>query len=439
MKRKITKELLAWKTADKRKPLALHGARQTGKTFSVLEFAKSNYQNLVSIDFSAQRDIAAVFDGDIMPHALLPQLQARQKTMIEPGKTLLFFDEVQACPRALTSLKYFYEQAPEYHVIAAGSLLGVALGREEYSYPVGKVDALMMKPLDFEEYLWAAGEKDLAELIRQAYQENRPFGLHDYAIRLYRDYLYCGGMPEVVKMATATARTRGLPGALPQEVRRLQGLITESYLADMTKYASPLDSTKILNVWRGIPEQLAKENHKFQYTTIASSARAHQYEAPINWLKAAGLVEFCYRVSEGVAPLRAFMQQDFFKLYLLDVGLLTSLYNAEPADLEPSADKASRFRAGIAENFVMQQLIAAGIEPFYWGVPSKSEVEFVIRSKSGCVIPIEVKSGRNVGARSLEAYRIAHDPDYIIRCSTKNFGFENRIKSVPLYAAYCID
>ncbi|MDR2197230.1 MAG: ATP-binding protein [Coriobacteriales bacterium] len=432
MERKIDAALLAWKSARQRKPLVLNGARQVGKTFSVLAFAKAQFKNTVHIDFSARGDIAAVFNSDITPNALIPQLAARFKTEINPAHTLIFFDEIQACPRALTSLKYFYEQAPHYHVVAAGSLLGVALGHAEYSYPVGKADALTLRPLDFEEYLWAADERQVAELIRQSYEKDSVFGLHGHALGLLREYLFCGGMPEVVSHATQN------PGGAPQEIRHLQSLITDAYLADMTKYASPIDTAKILNVWRGIPEQLNKENHKFQYTTIASSARAYHYEASINWLKSAGLIEFCYRVNEGAAPLRAFAKRDHFKLYLLDVGLLGSLYALEPADLTPSDDKAAHLRGGIAENYVMQQLVASGIEPFYWGIPSKSEVEFLFRSDSGAIIPIEVKSGRNVTARSLEAYRNAYHPEYVIRCSARNFGFENGIKSVPLYAAHCI-
>jgi predicted AAA+ superfamily ATPase len=360
----------------------------------------------------------------------------RLKASIEPGTTLIFFDEVQACERALTSLKYFYEQSPQYHVIAAGSLLGIALSRKQQSYPVGKVDHVQLYPLDFEEYLWAEGEEELAELIRESYHTNKPLGLHEYAMGYYKNYLIVGGMPEVVRTTVSKDSEINM---FSTDTRTLQQAISNAYVADMTKYAGPLDGAKILNVWRGVPEQLAKENHKFQYATIASSARAYQYEAPVNWLKAAGLVMFCYRVNEGVAPLKAFMQQDFFKLYLLDVGILSCQYAAEPQDLEPNASKTARFRGGIVENYVMQQLTASGIDAFYWGTASKSEVEFVYRDSTGRVIPIEVKSGKNVTARSLEAYRKAYDPAFAIRISSKNFGFERGIKSVPLYAVFCIE
>ena len=307
MRRKIDRTLLDWKNSITRKPLVLKGARQVGKTFSVSAFAKMHFEHLLVIDFSAQKSMCALFDADITPKTLLPQLEVLSGVTIDPETTLIFFDEIQACPRALTSLKYFYERAPEYHVIAAGSLLGVALGREEYSYPVGKVDSLELYPLDFEESLWAWGEERLCDLIRTACETDAPFGLHDHAMSLYRRYLLVGGMPEAVRASAL--------GAQQHEVRSIQNAIADAYLADMTKYASPLDGAKILNVWRSVPEQLVKENHKFQYTTIASSARAFQYEAPINWLHAAGLVLFCYRVSEGRKPLRSFAEHDYFKLY----------------------------------------------------------------------------------------------------------------------------
>ena len=430
LKRRIDAELLAWKVSPSRKPLVVHGARQVGKTHSVLAFAEHAFERVIYIDFSAQKDLCALFDGDITPEALLPQIEAASGVDFDPATTLVFFDEVQACPRALTALKYFYERAPECYVIAAGSLLGVALGRGEYSYPVGKVDTLTLHPLDFEEFLWASGEEKLASLIEKAYASDALFGLHERALQLYRSYLLVGGLPEAVLAHVEGAR---LPA-----VRSIQQGIADAYLADMTKYASPLDSSKILNVWRSVPEQLAKENHKFQYATIASSARAFQYGAPINWLHAAGLISFCYRVSEGRKPLRAFAEHDFFKLYVLDVGFLTMLQGLDASDLEPASDKGSRFRGGVAENYVMQQLRASGVEPFYWGTASKAEVDFVVQLEGEGAIPIEVKSGANVSARSLEAYRKAYDPPVVLRLSTKNFGFERGIKSVPLYAAHCI-
>lgn len=430
MRRKIDARLEAWLSSSHRKPLVLNGARQVGKTYSVLRFGNARFAKVVHIDFSAQESYRRLFAGDLTPDTLIPQISALAKAPVEPGSTLLFFDEVQACPRALTSLKYFCERAPEYHVIAAGSLLGVSLARQDYSFPVGKVDQLSLYPLDFEEYLWARGEDILCGLVRECFSENKPLGVHERAMELYRDYLMVGGMPEAV--------VRFIEERDFASVRRVQSLLVDGCLADMTKYASPIDSAKVLSVWRSVPEQLAKENHKFQYATIASSARAHQYEAAVNWLRAAGMVEFCCRVSKGRKPLRAFAERDFFKLYLLDVGILSYLQGIDLEDLMPKADKASRLRGGIVENYAMQQLVAAGVEPFYWGTASRAEVDFVVQLK-GEAVPIEVKSGENVSSRSLEAYRKAYEPPYVLRLSAKNFGFERGIRSVPLYAAFCME
>ena len=430
MRRKIEATLEEWKSRSGRKPLVVNGARQVGKTYSILKFGRERFDNTVHIDFSAQANVKALFDGDIRPSELLPLLRVAAGQPIDPESTLLFFDEVQACPRALTSLKYFCEQAPEYCIIAAGSLLGVALGREDYSYPVGKVDQVRMHPLDFEEYLWALDEGALSRAIATSFEQCAPFPLHDQAMDRYRDYLLVGGMPEVVANHIEEA---GWP-----RMREVQRSILDAYLADMTKYASPLDSAKILNVWRAVPEQLAKENHKFQFSTIASSARAHQYEAPINWLAAAGLVTFCYRVSEGVRPLGAFAEHDFFKLYLIDCGLLAATMGLGPSDVLPALDKGSRMRGGLTENYVMQQLVANGAEPFYWGTSSKAEVDFIVQSPEGAPIPIEVKSGSNVTARSLASYRKKYEPPFVARVSGRNFGNEGGIRSVPLYAAWCL-
>lgn len=430
MRRKIDEKLISWARRPDRKPLVLHGARQVGKTYSVLHLAEKEFVNCVYVDFSAQPRAAAVFEGDITPDKVVPQLEALTRETISPGKTLVFFDEIQTCPRALTSLKYFNERAPEYHVIAAGSLLGVSLGRMDYSFPVGQVDVLYLYPLDMEEFLWAKGEDALAGLIRESFDADARLGLHDRAMELYGEYLIAGGMPQAVVACSA--------GGGAEQVRTVQSAILEAYLADMTKYASSMDSAKILNVWRSVPEQLAKENHKFQFSTIASSARAHQYESSISWLAAAGLVSFCYRVSEGKSPLGAFVEHDFFKLYLLDTGLLSSTWGLAAADVLSSDRFSSRFRGGLAENYVMQQLVASGRKPCYWGTSSKAEVDFIIDVAGRGAVPIEVKSSGNVQARSLEAYRKKYEPDHLVRVSAKNFGFENGIRSVPLYAAFCL-
>lgn len=432
MRRKIEQALTRWrkKETGARKPLIVNGARQVGKTYSILHFGESEFRDVVHLDFTEQPALKAIFDDDIQPHRIVSLLEASTQRRIDPEGTLVFLDEIQACPRALTSLKYFYERAPQYHVVAAGSLLGVSLGRKSESFPVGKVEELHMYPMDFEEFLWALGNEGMAALVRESFRDNERFALHQVALDIYDQYLLVGGMPEVVSAHAA--------GASLSEAREIQNTLLSGYVADMTRYATAGESAHILSVWRAIPSQLAKENHKFQYSTIGSSARAHQYEYAIEWLSKAGLVNYCFRVNEGVHPLKAHIEHDFFKLYLLDTGLLANLQGVGSNDLLPSVGIDVRFIGGLTETYVMQQLVANGVTPFYWGTSSKAEVDFIVQAEDGAVIPIEVKSGDNVTARSLMSYRKKYNPPYLVRISRKNFGFENGIRSVPLYAAFCL-
>jgi len=431
MERKITAQLAAWKGSPRRKPLILLGARQVGKTYSALAFAQSEFENVVHADFAESPDLIQLFAGDLKPERLIGMLAERFQTRITPESTLVFLDEVQRCPQAITSLKYFCEQAPAYHVIAAGSLLGATVHKRAGLFPVGKVDMLDMHPLDFEEYLWAIGRKGLADMIREHFLSMEEFPLHDLALDLYRRYLLVGGMPEPLDS--------WVHGQNMAEVRRLQSLIATGYLADIAQYTEGLDTTKVTAVWRSIPRQLAKENTKFQYATIRTGARSSGYAPCIEWLTGAGLVNPCYHITDAVKPLENFVEDANFKLYLLDIGILTSLYQATMEDLMPQADKASRFRGGIAENYVMQQLVSSGVNAYYWGMASKSEVEFVFSNKSGKVVPIEVKSGKNTGAKSVRSFAEKYDIPYTLKPSMKNFGSGNGVRSIPLYAVFCIE
>lgn len=429
MKRKIAQHLIQWSQAKARKPLVVNGARQVGKTYSLRAFGRECFESLVHLDFSAQPEYRQIFAGDITPRALIPLLEALSHAHIEAGKTLLVFDEVQMCPRALTSLKYFCEQAPEYHVVAAGSLLGVTLARGEESFPVGKVDMLPMNPLDFEEFMWAAGEEALAALIPVALENRSAFALHDRAMKLYRDYLLVGGMPEAV-LAYRSARS-------VLAARQVQENLMNAYVADMAKHSGPAETARILSVWEAVPQQLAKDNHKFQYATIGSSARAHQYEGAIAWLLASGMLLACHKVDAGAHPLKAHVQHDFFKLYQGDSGLLAHRLGVDAQVLlSPSGDSA-RLRGVLAENYVAQQLHAMGAELFYWGIASKSEVDFVVDGDAGAV-PVEVKSGENVTARSLSSYRQKYSPQRVVRISAKGIGEHGNVLSVPLYAVHCL-
>lgn len=430
MDRRITQALYDWKASSSRKPLLLFGARQVGKTYALRDFGTRAYESVAFVDFARDAAAADVFEGSLDPHALIAQLAAHLRMDILPEKTLVVLDEVQLCERALTALKYFCDDAPEYHLAAAGSLLGVKLRRDQALFPVGKVDAMTLHPMSFDEYLGARDEGRLAALIREALAANRSLGLHERALELYREYLLVGGMPEAV---ASFVDAGAAPGTLDL-VRTKQLEIDRAYLADIAKYAPTDEMPRISEVWSSVPSQLAKENHKFQYKAIRTGARAAQYEGAIAWLVSTGTVQRCYRVGEGVAPLASFEDLGSFKLYKADTGLLAASYQALPMDVTPRDDKAARFRGGMAENYVMQQLVSRDVLPHYWGTASRAEVEFVERDRSGEVIPIEVKSGTNVRSSSLGVYRRAYEPAYAVRVSARNFGFEEGVRSVPLYA-----
>ena len=434
--RNIYRQLDDWKSSPNRKPLVVLGARQVGKTFALKRFAERRFEGLAYLDFSKDEAARSLFSGSIAPADLVPALELYLHMPIDPQNTLIVFDEAQACERSLTSLKYFCEDAPQYHVVAAGSLLGVKIRRGMEAFPVGKVDMLHLHPLNFEEYLWAVGERMLADAIRDAYATGTDaFALHDRAMRLVRDYELIGGMPEAV---TTFVRLGSAGIDAFDRARAKQAEINVGYATDVVKYADEADAARILAALNSVPRQLAKENHKFQYKTIRSGARASQYDTAVDWIDAAGIALKCTRVSEGVAPLAAFEDEGAFKLYYADTGLLCARFEALPQDIEPAADKGAAFRGAVAENYVYQQIRAAGAAAHYWGTTSVAEVEFVARTRAGDIVPIEVKSGQNVTSKSLGTFVRAYDSPYAIRLSAKNFGQAGGIRSVPLYAAPCL-
>ncbi|MCL2775760.1 MAG: ATP-binding protein [Oscillospiraceae bacterium] len=430
MERKIVNKLIAWKNSPRRKPLILTGARQVGKTYSALTFGKEHYRNTVYFSLEDSREVQAVFDRDLKPERIIRELAAQSGQSIFPGETLVIFDEVQACERALTSLKYFCENAPEYHIIAAGSLLGVAMNREKYSFPVGKVDMLTLYPLDFEEFLTATGNAPLGGLIKESYSDFSPLSLHDKAMDLYKTYLAVGGMPQAVLEYVNTQDFNFVLAA--------QKTINDAYIADMAKYASPQETTKIMAAWASIPAQLAKENRKFQYKVIKSGARAYEYETPLDWLKFAGVIHKCVRVTEGKIPLTAYADNDSFKVYMMDTGLLCSKFGIAANVILNNAPVFDGFKGALAENYICQSLSSNGFTPFYWSSPGKAELDFVFQDSRGNIIPLEGKSADNVKSKSLRLFMSLYKPDYAVRVSAKNFGCENGIKSIPLYALFCL-
>ncbi len=430
MERKIIKKLIEWKNASDRLPLILYGARQVGKTYTLLSFGKTHYKNTVYCNFEDNLETAAIFARDLNPTRIIKELEAQTGQTILKGDTLLIFDELQACERALTSLKYFCENAPEYHIIGAGSLLGIAVNREKHSFPVGKVDMMTLYPLDFEEFLQGLGKKDLLDLIRESYFLNKPMSLHATALDLYRIYLVTGGMPRAVLEFREKEDFNFVVAA--------QKNINDAYVADMAKYATPGETAKIMAAFQSIPAQLAKENHKFQYKIIKSGARAYDYTMPLDWLKASGVIIKCIKVTEGKLPLSAYQEASSFKVYMTDTGLLCSKFGIPPAAVLTEARSFEGFKGALAENYVCSALTTSGYQPFYWESQGKAEVDFVIQDRNGNIIPIEVKSADNVKAKSLTQFIGKYDIEHSIRVSAKNFGFENGIQSVPLYAVFCI-
>ncbi|CUP13841.1 ATP-binding protein [Clostridium disporicum] len=430
MERKILKWLINWKNSSNRKPLILQGARQVGKTYSALTFGKEYYDSVVYFNFENNRELIKIFERDLDPERIVRELSINAGKSIFKEKTLIFFDEIQACERALTSLKYFNENANEYHIIAAGSLLGVAVNREQYSFPVGKVDLKTLYPLDFEEFLMAMNEKDLINIIKECFNNDTELSLHNKAMDIYREYLVIGGMPAVVKEYIEKKDF--------DFVLATQKGINDSYVADMAKYATPNETTRIMATFNSIPAQLAKENKKFQYKVIKSGARAHEYETPVEWLKSSGVILKCIKCNEGKLPLSAYSDFNSFKVYMTDTGLLCSKFGIPANAVLSEGVVFNDFKGALTENYVCFTLNANGYIPYYWESKGSAEVDFLIQDKDGNIIPIEVKAAEHVRAKSLQQFIKKYQPKYAIRVSAKNFGFENGIKSVPLYAAFLI-
>lgn len=430
MERKMFDRLNDWKNSKTRSPLLLQGARQVGKTYTALGFGRREFANTVYLNFEGTQYLKDIFEPDLEPHRIIRAIEAHTGQTILPEKTLIIFDEIQAAEPALTSLKYFCEAAPEYCIIAAGSLLGVALNRNKYSFPVGKVDMMTMYPLDFEEFLHAIGAKKIADMIRNHAASNTPMPLHQQALEYYRQYLVVGGMPRAVREYIESKDFNNVLAA--------QHTLNDSYIADMAKYSTPQETARTLAVWRCIPAQLAKENQKFQYKLIKSGARAHQYEMSLDWLISSGMINKCTLAREGLLPLCVYADNGSFKAYMVDTGLLCSKFHIPANIILTSPHSFDGFKGALAENYVMQALIANGLEPYYWTSDGKAELDFLFQDTAGNILPVEVKSADNVRSKSLHFFRKKYDVPFAYRISVRNFGYEDGIKSVPLYAVFTI-
>lgn len=429
MERKIYKNLLNWKYSNNRKPLVVQGARQVGKTYIVNIFGNNEYSNVIYCNFEKEQGLKDFFIN-LEPLTIIKKLSNYKRKEIIPGATLIIFDEIQACPEALTSLKYFFENANSYHIVAMGSLLGVSVNRQSLSFPVGAVDFLNMYPMDFEEFLMAHKEDFLIEQIKNCFETNTPLDtpFHERALDYYKKYLYVGGMPEVV--------LQYLNNKNYELVKIRQQAILDSYFNDMGKYNKESEIPKTKQVYKNISTQLAKENKKFKYSLIKTGGRASEFANSIEWLCLAGIANQLYKLEQIKIPLNAYMSLSDFKFYMNDVGLCCASQDILIDDILYDNKDFDDFKGGLAENYVNNQLIVNNIKPYYFTFNS-FEIDFIVRLQNN-VVPIEVKSSNNTRSRSLNEYITKNKPFNALRISTKNFGLENNIKSVPLYATFCI-
>ncbi len=426
-KRGIYKELKVWKTKTNRKPLLLMGARQIGKTTLLKSFGASDYDSYLYLNLEREIEAHAFFEGSKDPISILEKLSLLHGQDIVPHKTLIVLDEIQECRDALIALKYFTEEQPDYHIIGAGSLLGLSIGNDR-SFPVGKVEFLDMYPLTFDEYLQCADAK-----LHKAYHHFLdtdeitaiPQAFYEPLQRSFKEYVLIGGMPEV---ASHFIENRNI-----EEAIKTQEQILRAYELDFVKHAEGTTSTKIQRVWNSLPSQLAKENKKFLYRAIRSGARARAYEEAIEWLVQAGLVNKVARVEKAGIPLKAYEDVSAFKLYTFETGLLVKLADLNPQSFIYGDQFFTEFKGSIAENYVAQCLSKTqGKAPYYWTSDGIAEIDFVINYK-GHNIPIEVKTGDNTKAKSMIVFNKRYKPDLSVRISNKNLSLDGKLLNIPLF------
>ena len=429
MYRKIIEDLKKWKNKKDRLPLILRGARQVDRTWILQEFGKECFDDVLYINFENAGSIADLFEENIKPKRIIEYLSAYHHKKIEPQKTLIIFDEIQEFPRALTALKYFAEETPEYAICCAGSLLGVFL-HDKVSFPVGKVDFLELQPLDFEEFLIANDETPLINIIKKNKLEQLPSLITDKLKDYLKKYFVIGGMPKAIKTWVEEKDF--------EFVESVQRGILEAYERDFSKHADKNTATKIRYVWNSIPSQLAKENRKFIYGVVRDGARAREYENSINWLKDTGLIRIVNRVKCGdKQPLKAYEDLKAFKIYLLDIGLLRVLCELPYETIIEKDAIYNEFNGLLTEQFVLQELenIKKINTIYYWTNEFQSEVDFVFSYKN-LILPVEAKAGINVKAQSLKVYMKEYNPKFAIRYSLLNIKFDNNILNIPLYAIW---
>jgi predicted AAA+ superfamily ATPase len=415
-------ELVAWKTKNKRKPLIIRGARQVGKTWLMKEFGRLHFDNVAYINFDSNKRMETLFNEDYDIKRLIDGLEVETGEKILPNSTLIIFDEVQEVKKALSSLKYFYENAPEYAIIAGGSLLGIAMG-SGISYPVGKVDNVELFPLCFCEFLEAKGEEKLAEMLQKKDWEMVKVFKTKF-IDYLRKYYYVGGMPEIVETY--------VEGGGYDEVRALQNKILFDYDQDFGKHVPDDIIPKVKNVWASVPAQLAREKKKFSSGIVKEKSRLNDYEKAIQWLIDAGLVYKIGQITKPSLPLSSY-DTNFFKIYIHDVGLLGAKSDLDVKTILDGEKIFEEFKGSLTEQYVLQELKAKGINLFYWASEARAEVDFVFKV-NGVVYPLEVKAEENLQSKSLKTYAEKYKPELCLRASMKDFRNDGWLENIPLYA-----
>ena len=427
--RKIEEDLKQWKE-DFKMPLMLVGARQTGKTYVLEKFCKAHFENYIYINLEKEQDISEIFTQTLDPDTIMEQVQILKKIDFNVENTIIFLDEIQVNENAITSLKYFCESEKPYKIVCAGSLLGVKINRFSSSFPVGKVIIKYLFPMDFEEYLMALGEMMLIEEIKKHFESNEPLltPVHEKALDLYRKYLVLGGMPTMILNYIENDYQ------ISKVNFEIQEYIIATYLADMNKYTLNTEGIKNSKIYNAIPKELARENNVFKYSIVDKDARKIRYESSLDWLLASNMILKCDLVEKNESPLKAFVNSDKFKIYLSDSGLLRALSNLDYQEI--LLQKNEMYKGVLTENYVACEFYSKFRELYYYTF-DKYEIDFLLKLE-GDIIPVEVKSSRRTTSKSLNEYVKKYHPKYSIRISEKNFGLENNIKSVPLYAVFCI-
>ncbi|MCH7398557.1 ATP-binding protein [Belliella sp. DSM 107340] len=429
MKRNLEMRLLSWKNNENRKPLLIQGARQVGKTWLMKTFGNEYFKSVAYVNLETNKELKEAFEQNFDIERLLLAIQITSGVKVEKGKTLLIIDEIQESPFAITSLKYFQENAPGYFVMAAGSLLGVVL-HQQVSFPVGKVDFLNLYPLDFEEFLVAKGEGALISLIQKNDWELINTFKSKY-IGLLKEYYFVGGMPEAVALYVQNEDL--------SEVRNIQKRILEAYQQDFSKHAPISIVPRIRTLWNAIPSQLAKENRKFIYGQVKQGARAKDFELALAWLYDSGLIHRVNRVSKSGIPLKAYEDFNSFKLFILDVGLLGALTDLDAKTILEGNFLFEEFKGALTEQYVLQQLLAKNMVPYYWSAEkSAGEIDFLVQV-NGQIYPIEVKAEENLKAKSLKVFAEKYKIPIAIRTSMSGYRREDWLVNIPLFAIGLVD